>query len=223
MQPEHKIHWQGLTIPRHNVGSSSTSSSGSNNSSVDFRDQSQPYSEDKAADSENKKHSRDRGRGSTIPFPPAKRAVKRKLPPIKRRIKRHRFSSPFTSDESGTDFESDSSQHKPRRRYNIRRYNTSGLLPSPSSVPPKCPKGKIEETKARIGANGRATQQLVSQGAVVYEQQSWEGQILAEREVQGGRGRPRKQYLICWNDSWMDGARLTGLDLLQDWREKRMQ
>lgn len=62
--------------------------------------------------------------------------------------------------------------------------------------------------------------------AVVYEQQSWEGKIVDEREVkqgQGrGRGRPRKQYFIRWKPSWVDGGRLTAPELLQSWRKTKV-
>lgn len=58
--------------------------------------------------------------------------------------------------------------------------------------------------------------------AVIYEQQSWEGKIVDEREAKQGRGRPRKQYLIQWNSSWVDDARLTAPELLQNWRRTKV-
>ena len=57
--------------------------------------------------------------------------------------------------------------------------------------------------------------------AVIYEQQSWEGEIVGEKDVKQGRGRPRKQYLVRWKPSWVDGGRLTAPGLMQNWREKR--
>lgn len=60
-----------------------------------------------------------------------------------------------------------------------------------------------------------------SQMAVIYEQQSWKGEIVQERDVKQGNGRPRKQYLIQWEQSWVYGGRLTAPELLQNWREKK--
>ena len=59
------------------------------------------------------------------------------------------------------------------------------------------------------------------QMAVIYEQQSWKGKIVQERDMKQGHGRPRKQYLIQWESSWVDGCRLTAPELLQSWREKK--
>ncbi|KAL2042635.1 hypothetical protein N7G274_004394 [Stereocaulon virgatum] len=60
-----------------------------------------------------------------------------------------------------------------------------------------------------------------SQMAVTYEQQSWKGEIVQERDVKQWRGWPRKQYLVQWEQSWVDGGRLTAPELLQSWREKK--
>ena len=57
--------------------------------------------------------------------------------------------------------------------------------------------------------------------AVIYEQQSWEGEIVDERDMKQGRGRSHKQYLVRWEPSWMDGGRLTAPSLTQNWRERR--
>ena len=35
-----------------------------------------------------------------------------------------------------------------------------------------------------------------SQMAVIYEQQSWKGKIVQERDVKQGHGRPRRQHLV---------------------------
>ena len=61
-----------------------------------------------------------------------------------------------------------------------------------------------------------------SQMAVIYKQQSWKGEIVQERDVKQWRGRPRKQYLIHWEQSWVDRCRLTAPELLQSWTEKRV-
>ncbi len=48
-----------------------------------------------------------------------------------------------------------------------------------------------------------------------------EGEMVQERDVKQGRGRPRKQYLVQWKQSWVDSARLAAPELLQSWREKK--
>lgn len=35
------------------------------------------------------------------------------------------------------------------------------------------------------------------------------------------RERLRKQYLIRWKKSWVDGVRLASPDLLRNWKEKK--
>jgi len=57
--------------------------------------------------------------------------------------------------------------------------------------------------------------------AVVFEQQSWEGEIVEEMDVKQGRGRPRKQYLVQWKPSWVDGRQLTAPGLVQNWKDKK--
>ena len=57
--------------------------------------------------------------------------------------------------------------------------------------------------------------------AVIYEHQSWKGEIVQERDVKQWRGRSREQYLVQWEQSWVDGCRLTVPELLQRWREKK--
>ncbi len=71
-------------------------------------------------------------------------------------------------------------------------------------------------------AGGRSDQRLPSRMAVIYQQQSWEGKIVDERGAKQGRGRPRKQYLVRWKPSWVDGGRLTAPELLQNWRETKV-
>lgn len=60
-----------------------------------------------------------------------------------------------------------------------------------------------------------------SQMAVIYKQKSWKGRIVQERNVKQGRGRPHKQYLVKWKESWVDGGCLTAPKLLQSWKEKQ--
>lgn len=63
--------------------------------------------------------------------------------------------------------------------------------------------------------------ELVLGGMLQLPQQSWEGEITKERDTKHGRGRPRKQYLVRWKPSWVDGARLTAPELLQNWKEEK--
>ena len=60
-----------------------------------------------------------------------------------------------------------------------------------------------------------------SQTSVIYEQQKWDGKIIGEMNVKQRRGRRRKQYLVQWEPSWVDCARLTAPELLQSWKEKK--
>ncbi len=60
-----------------------------------------------------------------------------------------------------------------------------------------------------------------SRMAIIYEQQSWEGEIVDERDMKQGRRRPRKQYLVRWKSSWVDGGRLTAPGLVENWKEKK--
>lgn len=56
---------------------------------------------------------------------------------------------------------------------------------------------------------------------IIYERQSWEEEIIDEKDVKQGRGRPRKQYLVRWEQSWVDEGHLSAPELLQNWREKK--
>ena len=129
-------------------------------------------------------------------------------PRKKRRTKRHLFSSRLYSDaETETGDESDISSYTPSKPYHISK-------PRPTSP--------LISLQGDASNNG--VMDLVgggSQMAVIYEQQSWKGEIVQERDVKQGYGRPRKQYRIQWESSWVDGCRLTASVLLQSWREKK--
>ena len=60
-----------------------------------------------------------------------------------------------------------------------------------------------------------------SRAAVIYEQQSREGEIINERDMKQGHGRPHKQHLVLWEPSWVNGSRLHRSRLDRNWREKR--
>lgn len=135
--------------------------------------------------------------------------------PVKRRVKRRRFSLPLSSDEDiETGTEPDISSYAPAKIYCTSNLQSSS---SPLSV------GREREPKpddVLEGAIGKSKRRPLSRTAVVYKQQFWEGEILQERDVKQERGRPRKQYLARWEQSWVDAASLTAPELLRDWREE---
>lgn len=51
---------------------------------------------------------------------------------------------------------------------------------------------------------------------------SLRGEIIQDRYIKQGRGRPRKQYLIQWKQSWVNNTCLAAPELLQSWREKKV-
>ena len=130
-------------------------------------------------------------------------------PDEKRRIKRHLFSSRLSSDaEMETGDESDISSNTPSKPRHISKPRpTSSHLTS------------LQRDTSNDGAIDFASGG--SQMAVIYKQQSWKDEIVQERDVKQGRGRPRKQYLVHWEQSWVDGGRLTAPELLQIWRKKK--
>lgn len=130
-------------------------------------------------------------------------------PRKKRRTKRHLFSSRLYSDvETGTSDESDISSYTPSKPCHISK-------PRPTSSHLTSLQGDTSDDGVMDLVGGG------SQMAVIYEQQSWKGEIVQERDVKQWRGRPRKQYLVQWEQSWVDGCRLTAPELLQSWREKK--
>lgn len=44
------------------------------------------------------------------------------------------------------------------------------------------------------------------------------GEIVGERDMKQGCGRPRKQYLVQW---WVDAGYLTAPELVENWKEKK--
>jgi hypothetical protein len=134
---------------------------------------------------------------------------------VKRRTKRCHFSPPLSSEEqTDTGDESDISSYTPVKPHHRLDY----LSPSFHST-------DFDEHTGDDGAmkctGERPKEHLTSRTAVIYEQQRWEGKIVDERDAKQGRGRSRKEYRVHWEDSWIDGARLTASGLIQDWREKK--
>ena len=128
----------------------------------------------------------------------------------KRGTKRHRFSSPFSSDlETDTGEESDYSIYKPSKAHDVFKIRpASSRSISLEEDATKYDKMKVAGERSRM--------------AIIYEQQSWEGEIIDERNTKQGRGRPRKQYLVRWKSSWVDGGRLIASDLVRSWKEKKV-
>lgn len=131
-------------------------------------------------------------------------------PPLKRRIKCRRFSSPLSSDEeTETGDESDFSSYAPTPPPDLLgRPILSGGLGGDTS----------DNRGMEIGVQLKSPQ--VSPMAVNYEQQGWAGEIVDEKEVKQGHGRPRKQYFVRWEPSWVDGGRLIAPGLVDSWKEK---
>ena len=125
--------------------------------------------------------------------------------PVRRRTKRHRFSSPLSSTEGAeTDNETDTLNCASPKVFNT----------------PK-PRSTINPITSSVADPAMTSCDQSSPMMVVYEQQSWEGMIIDERYMKQKRGRSRKQYLVRWKDSWVDHSRLPVRKALQSWRSGR--
>lgn len=148
--------------------------------------------------------------------PPQKRCLPaaENKPPSKHLTKRRHFSLPLSSDEE-TEIrdESDTTSYAPCKSHHI-------LNLEPTSFHSTGPDGGTSDYDALDFTGGKLNRRLPSRTAVVYEQQSWEGEIIEERDVKQGRGRPRKEYLVRWKRSWMPGGRLTAPGLVESWKTK---
>ncbi|MCJ1459584.1 hypothetical protein MMC28_009963 [Mycoblastus sanguinarius] len=116
--------------------------------------------------------------------------------PAKCATKLRRVSSSLSlgerSEETGV--ESDISSYaltKPRRV----------ICPRPGPPNPTGLERDISDRSTMDFTGGRSDPRSTSRLAIVYEQQSWRGEIIKERNAKQGRGRPRKQYLIRWKQS----------------------
>ena len=135
-------------------------------------------------------------------------------PQSQRRTRRRRFSLPPPSDdETESEGESVISRYTPSKPYHIS-------IPRPTSSRLSRPEGGVSNGKMKL-AGSRSNRRPIPKTTVIYERQSWAGEIIDEREVKQGRGRTRKQYLIQWEPSWVDASRLTAPELLQNWRGKK--
>lgn len=134
-------------------------------------------------------------------------------PPSQRRRKRRRFSLPLSSDdETESDDESVISSYTPSKPYNVS-------TPRPTLSRLSRSEGDDSNGKVEL-AGSQSSRCPIPKTTVIYERQSWAGEIIDEREVKQGRGRPRKQYLIQWERSWVDAGRLAVPGLVHTWKEK---
>ncbi len=121
------------------------------------------------------------------------RPIHRQTPGPKRRLKRLRFTALPSSSEESENNDSDISTY----------------------TAPKSSKTSMTGPEA-----DEQSRRSPTRTAVVYQQQSWEGVIMDEKYTKQGRGRPRKQYLIQWEPSWVDAAHLNAPELTRNWNEK---
>ncbi len=75
------------------------------------------------------------------------------------------------------------------------------------------PSKSSEQDASEESAIEFADTSLLGTSVVVYER-GREGQIVKERSVRQGRGRPRKEYQVKWK-SWVKSS-----NLLRDWKDK---
>jgi hypothetical protein len=74
-----------------------------------------------------------------------------------------------------------------------------------------------DDAETTSDSEGSVFSPLKRSTAVVYERQRWIGRIIKERGVRQWRGKPRKQYLVQWELSWVDASQLTESQLLANW------
>lgn len=170
-------------------------------------------------DDKGKGFNKDCDRKNASSINPAKkrcRPVTGKKPSLKRCITHRHFSSPLLSDEeTETEDESNISSYA-----SIKSQHLSLSSPTPSHLTGF--EGDTSDDDTMDFADEQSDRRRSSQMAVVYKQQSWEEEIVDERKAKQGRERPRKQYLIWWKPSWVDGGRLTAPELLQSWRKTKV-
>lgn len=137
---------------------------------------------------------------------------------LKRRIKRHRFSSSFFLDEKNeTKFESNINNYVFVELYRI--FNISNIFFLFFLSLDRERKSKFNNKHKNI--NKIYCQYSLFRTEIIYEQQYWKEKILQERNVKQKRERFRKQYLIRWKKSWVNNARLAFSNLLRNWTKKR--
>jgi len=148
--------------------------------------------DDKAAQADNNKEKlkRDNDEKSALLHPIKKRcrsAVEKKLP-LKRCVKCH-FLSPLSSDDgTETGPESDTGSYVPAKpcrtsnRQSFFSFLLTGCERKPNSV------------DALESVNGRLKWHPFSQTTVVNKQQCLKEEIMQQRDVRQGCGRPQKQY-----------------------------
>jgi len=205
------------TLHEENVGSASNISPSRRNILLSSPDEKKDERKDKETDANDEKESESDADKYKTPSP--RSTKKRSLPfvedklRVKRRIKRHHFSSRLSLDEqTETEDESDISSYTPVKPHHILNlpssFHSTDFDEDTGGDAMKCK----DEQPNKI---------LISRTAIIYEQQRREGKIVDERNAKQECGRPRKEYRVHWKDSWIDGARLTAPGLIQDWRQKK--
>ena len=126
------------------------------------------------------------------PTPPYLRPTK------KRCSRRHLFPSRLSDAEIGTGEESDISNYTSSKPRHISK-------PRPTSSHLTSLEGDTSDDGA----------------TVIYKRQSWKGKIIQEKEVKQGRGRPHKENLVQWEQSWIDRGCFTTPKMLQSWTERK--
>ncbi len=134
-------------------------------------------------------------------------------PRSQRRTRPRRFSSPPSDDETVSEGESVIGRCTPSKPYQIS-------TPRPTLSRLSGSEGDVSNAKMEL-AGSRSNRRPIPKTTVIYERQSWAGEIIGERAVKQGRGRPRKQYLIQWEPSWTDAGRLTVPRLVHTWKENQ--
>lgn len=189
-------------------------------SSVDDTSIDQPIDEDFSAtklnEAEARKEDEETGRDNDENSPSLLHPTKKRGRPAaceksfrRRGMRRHRFSSPFSSDlEIETNEDSDYSNYTPSKAHNILKPRLASSRSIDLEKDTNDDKIEFADERSRM--------------TVIFEQQSWEGEIIDERDSKQGRGRPRKQYLVRWKSSWVDGGRLIAPTLMQNWRKERV-
>lgn len=115
----------------------------------------------------------------------------RDKPSLKCRINVAFFSPLSSNEETETKYELDIGNYAPSNRHHILNprftpFYSTDLKRATSN----------NDTIELI--SGRSDRLPLSRMPIIYEQQEWEGEIIAERDAKQGCGTPRKQYLVRW-------------------------
>ena len=135
------------------------------------------------------------------------------MPQHRRKRCRYHFLAPAPpNEELETGDESSGSinvrrRPTPQRKRPLEEFHEQRPRPEPS--------GHQDSSRTSGPSSSRTAPPRTSR--VVFEQQRWEGEIIDERRVGLGPGRPRVQFLIKWEPSWVDKGRLAAPALIENW------